>query len=134
MKKKLINVNQGECVVITQDNHNEMIHAIGLNGDIAFKFLIKEQHIAGLARSIKIEDVEKLFGRYKLDQLHTKISIDIVGGDSSEASYKYFEDLISTLERIDDKGSIFDITYKVNDDIHPNFCLLIGEELSHDIM
>lgn len=134
MKKKLINVMSGQWVTITQDQRDLILQAIGLNKDIAFAFLIKEgPHTVagGLARSPKIEELAQIF---KINTLghQGKVFIDIVGGDNSIASHQYFNSLVQTLISIDQGRNIFNVTYRVNDIVHPDSCVLVGEELSKD--
>lgn len=127
-----ISVRQGECVTITQNQHNLTLEAIGLNRDIAFTFLAKGQKVVGgLARSPSMEQIREIFDPRNLGQ-PKKILIDIVGGDNSAAARKYFDTLMSTLDQIDGGAKVFNITWRVNDAIHPNYCLLGTEELISD--
>ncbi len=130
MRKKLVSVEKGQHATVTVHDSNVILHTAGLNRDIAFKFLAKGQHtIGGLARSPDLEEVKEIFDFYKLGQ-PKKIFIDIVGGDSSDAARGYFSALLNTLKQIDGGSGTFNIAWKVNNDIHPDFCLLSGEELN----
>lgn len=133
MTRQSISVRNGEYVTLTQKQHNVSLEAIGLNRDIAFTFVSKGQNVVGgLARSPSMEQISKIFDPRNLGGKPEKIFVDIVGGDNSSVSRQYFETLISTIKRIDGGTGIFNITWSVNDAIHPNYCLLGTEELVHD--
>ncbi len=130
--KKMINVAKGQYAIVTPRDINKTLQAISLNGDIAIKFLAQGPHtkVGGVARSPSIEQVREIFDPAKLGQ-PKKILVQIVGGDSSEAAHGYFSALFNTLKQIDGGSGVFNITCTVNNDIHPNFCLLSGEELNY---
>ena len=127
----LIRVHKGNYAVLTRDNVKDtMLHAIGLGKDIAFKVVVNELNEGILARGVQINDVPKIFDRYDFNKLTGKVFIYVMGGDSSEESFKYFKDLILKFEEIDNGRKILKIKSVVNDDIHPDFCLLSEEDFN----
>lgn len=129
MKNKSIEVKKGEFVVIKQGDGTSVALAMDLNSDIAFTFSIKNYGCAGLARSLEIHKIKELFDGYDLNKITGKILIKIVGGDCSTEAVKYVKDLLCTFKQIEGSRSIFEISENTNESIHPNFCVLLGEEV-----
>ncbi len=129
MKIKTISVEKGEYVIIKREDQITAVDAMSLNKDIAFSFFIKGMQCAGLARAVEIFKVKEIFNLFDLDpQLH-KVQVNVVGGDDSDESIQYANDLLLKLKEIDDGQGIVEITHSINLEIHPNFCVILGEDL-----
>lgn len=120
---------KGAYKITTPTNKDDLICAVPLNADIAFKFIVPNS-CGGVAVGIDINTLKTFFQNLALQIGNTKISVNIVGGDDQPSAREYFSKLSEEFSSVGKElGLEFDITSKVNADIHPNYCSLRATEL-----
>ena len=126
---EILKIGKGQYEITTPQGKNDLIYAVPLHGDIAFKFIVTNR-CGGLAVGLEIGKLKHIFKDLVPQIAHNKVVVTIVGGDNQPAAIEYFSDLLAEFSSVGKElGLVFDITSKVNADIHPNSCCLDATDL-----
>ncbi|AIL65012.1 hypothetical protein NOVO_03115 [Rickettsiales bacterium Ac37b] len=108
---------------VKEQKDGHILTTRNLGADIAFTCFSSKLKKVAMARNINAAQIEELFNELNIKKLSDKslIKIHIIGGDTSESSKKYVENLINQLDKIDNGRGIIDIIGKdVNESKHPD--------------
>ncbi|HJD60426.1 MAG TPA: hypothetical protein LFW20_07360 [Rickettsia endosymbiont of Omalisus fontisbellaquei] len=99
------------------------IYTKNLNEEIACSFFSSKLSKIALARNISIEQLEKLIAELTENKSIERnlVKVQVIGGDDSPESYKYFTDIVNALDRIDNNTDMINlIGSDTCKNIHPN--------------
>ena len=127
---KIFTLNKkGTYKITTPANKDDLICAVPLEGNIAFIFIVPNR-CGGVVVGIETSTLKAFFQDLMLQIKPHKVLVTIVGGDNQPDAKKYFSDLLQEFNSVGNElGLVFDITSKVNSDIHPDYCSLRATDL-----